>query len=418
MILRKKYLQAIEKEFDVHQVVAVLGPRQVGKTTLAKSFAESLSTNVTPVSENNEIFPYNAARTRSLLDVNEQGEQRLDGNVALFHETGVTHFDLENPLHLSRLKNPSLALKNIKGLVIIDEIQLIPELFSYIRHAVDEEPELKFLILGSASRDLINQSSETLAGRIGYIELTGFLIDEVSESEKLFARGGFPRSYLASSNENSSKWRHSFITTFLQRDLKALESSVTTELMGKLWKMLAHYHGNIINYSELGRSLQISDNTIRKYTEILSGCFMLRIVSPWHANIKKRQVKLPKIYIRDSGLLHSLLLVDTNENLLLNHPKLGAAWEGFALEQILNTNDHDEYYFWHTHNNAELDLLLINKGEKIGFEFKYTDSPKITKSMQISIKDLGLSKIIVVIPGKESFPLSEQISVRGLDNFI
>lgn len=370
MIERSEYVDRISAEFEVHSVVAILGPRQIGKTTLAKQYANTL-------------------------------------------DIEVTHFDLENPLHLSKLKSPNLSIGPLKGLIIIDEIQLKPELFSFIRYLVDSSNDKKFLVLGSASQDLINQSSQSLAGRIAYIELTALSIRETEDSWLLFERGGFPKSYLAKSNINSYKWRQAFIKTFVERDLASFGINISPRLMESLWMMLAHYHANIINYTELARSIRVSDSTIRRYVDILAGCFMLRILRPWHENISKRQVKLPKIYIRDSGLLHTLL--GTKDKMILNHPKLGAAWEGFALEQVIDLFRYDKCYFWASHEDAEIDLVVFEDNKRFGFEFKYTDFPKITKSMRIALQDLRLDSIKIIIPGNERFNLSDQIEVVGLD---
>jgi predicted AAA+ superfamily ATPase len=363
--------EQINEQFEVHSVCALLGPRQIGKTTLAKEYA------------------------------------------AQFANTYV--FDLENPTHLTRLEDPMLALADIEAnLIVIDEIQRRPELFPVLRVLVDERPR-KFLILGSASRDLIQQSSETLAGRIGYIELTTFSASEGAEENKLWLQGGFPRSYLASSKQ-SYLWRKSYITTFLERDISTLGYNIPPMLMRKLWMMVAHYHGQILNASEIGKSLSISYHTVKKYMDILEGTFMVRMLQPWFENISKRQIKSAKLYIRDSGLLHALLDIRDAEQLQV-HPKLGSSWEGFALEEIIKEYHAlpEECYFWATQAGAELDLLIIKDGKKIGFEFKYTDAPKITLSMRIAIETLKLDHLYIIFPYKEdSFPLAEQITARGL----
>ncbi len=330
---RVRFLEEIDFQFKVHPVCALLGPRQVGKTTLARSYAQKYSAD------------------------------------AIF-------FDLENPIDLVRLENPMLAFGNIKSkLVIIDEIQRRPELFQVLRVLVDENPEIKFLILGSASRDLIHQSSETLAGRIGYIELYPFSLFEVSNSEKLWIRGGFPRSYLAESAELSYAWRQNYVSTFLERDIPALGFSIPPAQMRRFWMMLAHYHGQIMNASEIARSLGISDHTVRRYLDILSGTFMIRLLSPWYENLHKRQVKKSKIYFRDSGILNVLQGIVTDEQ--FNHnPRLGAFWEGFALEEVIRylKMNPEEVFFWSTQADAELDLFLIKNRKRLGFEFKYADA--------------------------------------------
>lgn len=371
---RPKYQKDIEKQFRVHPACALLGPRQVGKTTLAKMFIESHPPD------------------------------------------GVRRFDLENPLDLAKLENPMLVLsKPESGLIVIDEIQLRPNLFPVLRVLIDETKERKFLILGSASRDLIRQSSETLAGRIGYIELMPFSLEEVDYSPHLWLRGGFPLSFLARNEEESFLWRQSYITTFLERDIANLGFQIPPQQMRRFWLMLAHYHGQIFNASEIGKSLGISDHTVRRYLDILAGTFMVRILSPWFENLKKRQVKSPKIYFRDSGILHALLGI-RNKTELDMHPKLGSFWEGFALEEICKQMEVslEESYFWKTQSGAELDLLILKNGKRIGFEIKYTDQPKITHSMRIAFKDLKLDHLYVIFPGKEIFPLDKQITARGL----
>jgi predicted AAA+ superfamily ATPase len=362
----------IDFQFEIHSVCGLLGPRQVGKTTLAKKYSR--------------------------------------------HYARVHFFDLENPIDLARLENPMLTLTNLQSdLIIIDEIQRRPELFPILRVLVDEKPR-KFLILGSASRDLLQQSSETLAGRIGYIELPPFSISETKEEKKLWLRGGFPRSYLASSDEQSYAWRQSYITTFLERDIPNLGFNIPPLLMRKLWMMLAHYHGQILNASEIGKSLSISHHTVKKYLDILSGTFMIRLLTPWFENISKRQVKSPKIYLRDSGLLHALFGLH-NEDQLQVYPKLGASWEGFALEEIIKEYraSSEECYFWATQAGAELDLMIIKDGKRIGFEFKHTDFPKVTPSMRIALETLKLDHLYVIFPyTHSSFPLADKITARGL----
>lgn len=376
---RQRYFKEIEKQFRVHSVCALLGPRQVGKTTLARMY----------MSEN-------------------------------FYNDAVL-FDLENPIDLARLENPMLAFSGItESLIVIDEIQLRPDLFTVLRVIVDD-PKLKrkFLILGSASRDLIQQSSQTLAGRIGYIELPPFSLFEVHDSEKLWLRGGFPRSYLADNQQDSYLWRQEYIRTFLERDIPSLGFNIPPAHLRRFWTMLAHYHGQTINFSEIARSLMISDNTVRRYLDILVGTFMIRMLLPWFENISKRQVKSPKMYFRDSGILHALLGVTTKADLESN-PKLGAFWEGYALEEIirfLQVNGED-VFFWATQADAELDLFIIKDGKRLGFEFKYTDAPKTTKSMHSAVADLKLDQLLVIYPGQQVFKLTETITACGLESFI
>lgn len=368
MIKRCVYLSKINEAFAEHPVCALLGPRQCGKTTLAKQFT---------------------------LDL-----------------TPVHFFDLENPTDLNMLESPALVLEPLQGTIVIDEIQRKPELFPYLRYLVDNAKDKKFLILGSASQELIKQSSETLAGRICYIDLPPFVLSEVENINEHWIRGGFPKSYLSSSLAYSEKWRINYIKTFLERDLSMMGIAITPALMRRLWHMLAHYHGQIANISELSRSLDMTDKTVRRYMEILEGCFMIRQLKPWHENLGKRQVKRPKLYIRDSGILHVLL----NIHDIHLHPKCGASWEGYAIENIIASYDGDiaEFYFWRTEKGAELDLLVINGGKRIGYEFKYSETPKMTKSAHIALKDLKLDELIIVYPGKRSYALAENISVKSL----
>jgi len=377
MIERSHFLHEIRATLTVHPICGLLGPRQCGKTTLAKQFARDFN--------------------------------------GLVH-----HFDLENPLDLAKLETPKLTLAPLTGLVIIDEIQRRPNLFPYLRVLADEQPDCKFLILGSASRELIQQSSESLAGRIGYIELTPFLLSEVglAQTDQLWCRGGFPGSYLAASEEYSQRWRADYISTFLERDLGTMGFNISPQHMRRLWMMLAHYHGNTLNYAELGRSLTLTDAKIRQYIDILAGTYMVRVLPAWFENISKRQVKAPKIFMRDSGLLNSLLGIDAA--MIRMHPKTGAAWEGFALEQVIqtiNANDQDCYY-WGSQHQAELDLFVVKYSQRQGFEFKYTDSPKTTKSMHSVLNDLKLELITLIIPGEADFYLHEKIRVQGLVTFV
>lgn len=377
-MLRTSYLRRITELFRVHRVVAILGARQCGKTTLARQFVRRLK----------------SSSARTLLD-------------------------LEDPTQLALLENPKLALGELRGLIVLDEIQRRPDLFPFLRVLVDEErKDRRFLILGSASRDLIRQGSESLAGRIAFIELPPFSWPEVKDLRRLWVRGGFPRSYLARSRGASFEWRKAYITTFLERDIPALGINVPPAALRRFWMMLAHYHGQILNLSELGRSLAVADTTIRRYLDVLTGTFMVRQLQPWFENIGKRQVKSPKIYLRDSGILHALM-GPQDEQALRTHPKLGASWEGFALEQVLNVLQAapEETYFWATHGGAELDLLVFHKGKRLGFEFKYTDSPRLTPSMKTAREDLHLDELTVIHPGKERFPLAEGIRAVGLEAF-
>lgn len=353
ILTRKYYLDSIDTSFLVNPICALLGPRQCGKTTLSKQYAEK---NKLP-----------------------------------------THFfDLEDPIDLSKLDNPKLTLEPLEGLIVIDEIQRKEELFPYLRVLVDKFPKKRILVLGSASQDLIRQSSETLAGRISYIEMTPFSIHETDDIKKLWYRGGFPKSYLASTEIISSQWRKSYIRTFLERDIRNFGFDIPPQTMRRFWSMLTHYHGQIFNASEIGRSINVSYKTSDRYLDILTGTFMVRILSPWFENLSKRQIKSPKIYFRDSGLLHTILGIENHQD-LLKHPKLGASWEGMALEQVIKHMEveNDDCYFWATQGGAELDLLILKNSKKLGFEIKYTDSPKITKSMRIAIEDLGLDNMMI-----------------------
>ena len=377
---RKEYIHQIENAFKVTPIVAILGPRQCGKTTLAKQY-------VARVKESSRLENY---------------------------------FDLEDPDDLTRLTHPKLTLSALEGLITLDEIQRVPEIFPLLRVMVDDNTlNQKYLILGSASRMLIRQSSETLAGRISYIELTPFNLSEVNESKNLWLRGGFPRSYLAQDDQSSVAWRKEFIRTYLEQDIPQLGIQVITSNLRRFWMTLAHYHGNIFNASEIGRALNISHTTTKSYLDILSNTFMLRQLQPWHENIKKRQVKSPKIYFRDSGILHALMgIKDTSD--LLTHPKIGASWEGFALEEItrhLNANQED-CYFWAAHAHAELDLLVFKDGKKYGYEFKYSDTPRLSKSMYTVLEDLKLEKLIVIYPGNKQYSPHEKVIICGLEDYI
>ncbi len=374
--IRRSFLSKIHETFDLHPLCGLLGPRQVGKTTLAKQYVETYF-------KNDAVF-----------------------------------FDLENSRDLDKLQDPMLTFSHIsERLIVIDEIQRRPDLFPLLRVLVDQ-PDSKhlFLILGSASRELLKQSSETLAGRIGYIELPPFSLAETHDSFRLWMRGGFPLSYLASSEEKSFKWREDFIDTFLETDIPNLGFQIPASQLRRFWLMIVYYHGQTFNASAISRSMGISDHTVRRYLDILAGTFMVRILTPWHENLEKRQVKSPKIYFRDSGILHALSGI-YEKNQLLNDPRLGAFWEGFALEEIIRTVDatSKECYFWGTIADAELDLLIIKRGVRVGFEFKYAYSPTISKSMRIAINDLKLDHLAVVYPGDEIYPLAEKITAYGLD---
>jgi predicted AAA+ superfamily ATPase len=379
---RKQILALIKRQLSLFPVVALLGARQVGKTTLARQIATT------------------------------EGDAGLP----------VHFFDLEDPTHLARLTDPMLALPPLEGLVVIDEIQLKTDLFPILRVLCDRpNSKTRFLILGSASPDLLRQGAETLAGRIAFIEVSPFGLFESPDLNpmQLWDRGGYPRSILAGSNEASVSWRTEYLKTFLERDIPQLGFSIPALAMRRFWIMLAHYHGQTINYSELGRSLDISDSTVRRYLDILAGAYVVRRVQPWFENIKKRQVKAPKVYIRDSGILHTLLSI-SDLHALQTNPKLGASWEGFALEEIAKVLGlrEEETYFWSIHGQGELDLLLFKGGKRIGVEFKYTSTPAVTKSMNLAIDTLKLDTLKIVHPGAGIWPLSDGITCYGLGELI
>ena len=361
-----------------YPVVALLGPRQVGKTTLARLFAVSLE------------------------------------------EMPVHWFDLESLVDLARLSNPELALSPLRGLVILDEIQRMPELLPVLRVLADRpETPARFLILGSASLELVKGASESLAGRLSFVDVTGFTLEETGAEHlrQRWWRGGFPRAYLARNDRAASQWQEDFFRTFLEQNIPQLGIRVPAATLRRFWTMLAHYHGQIWNASELARALGSSEPTARRYLDILVGTYMVRQLPSWFENLKKRQVKAPKIYIRDSGVCHALLGLESMEA-LESHPKLGASWEGFALEQILAVTGDSNAYFWATHSGAELDLLVVHRGRRVGFEFKYSENPSTTKSMQIALADLGLDHLYVVYPGQHRIPLTESITASPLPDLL
>src|SRR3989339_33083 len=369
IIQRKQDIEEINRLLKLFPVTAILGPRQSGKTFLANR------------------MKYNH------------------------------YFDLENPQDVARLENPQITLEDLSGLIVIDEIQHHKDLFKIMRYLVDRNPKQKYLILGSASGNLMKQSSESLVGRIGYYSLGGFSISDIGANniKKLWLRGGLPRSFLSRNDNESFLWLSNYISTFLERDIPQFGITIPSYTLRKFWLMLSHYHGAILNYSELARSFGVSDMTVRKYIDILEHTFMMRILQPWYANIGKRLVKSPKIYIRDSGILHSLLSIQ-NFNQLSAHNKVGASWEGFALECISKSLEkkNEELFFWNTHNGAELDLFWQNKGKNWGIEFKYSDAPKITRSIHLAINDLKLSHLWIVYPGKQYYKLSANVTIIPL----
>lgn len=372
---RPRHRAVLEAALHRAPVVAILGPRQVGKTTLA-------------------------------------------GELARRHKGPVTRFDLEDPEDLRQLSDAKLALGELRGLVVLDEIQRRPDLFPVLRVLVDRRPlPARFLVLGSASPELLRQGSESLAGRIHYHELTPFRLDEAgaSNAERLWLRGGFPRAFLARTEAESAAWRRDFIRTYLERDVPQLGPRVPAETLQRFWSMLAHYHGQIWASSEFARSFGMSDVTVRRYLDLLSSLFLVRQLPPWHENIGKRLVKSPKVYVADTGLLHQLLGIGSREA-LLRHPKLGASWEGFALATVETCLGaaREECYFYATHGGAELDLLVVRGTRRIGFEFKRTVAPEITKSMRIALADLRLERLDVVHAGGRTYPLAERVRAVAL----
>lgn len=368
MIPRPQAYKNITKILELFPVAALLGPRQCGKTTLARIIAE---------------------------------------------KNPSTFFDLENPVDVARLTAPMSVLENIKALVIIDEIQRKPELFELLRVLADRaDNPAKFLILGSASPDMVKGASESLAGRIGFTDLSGFNLWEagVENRDSLWVRGGFPNSFLAPDDNGSMVWRENFIRTFLERDIPQLGISIPSETLRRFWTMIAHYHGRVWNAAQFARSMGTSEITARRYLDILAGAYMVRVLPPWFENLRKRQVKAPKIYIRDSGIFHALLQLE-NLSDIQGHPMLGSSWESFALEHVVGAFNNRDIYFWATHAGAELDLLVMSKGKRYGFEFKYVDAPGTTRSMRTAINDLALEHLWVVYPGKEEYDLDETISV-------
>ncbi len=375
---RPDLLAQIKSRFRSNPIVLLLGPRQCGKTTLALQFA--------------------AGRK-------------------------VEYFDLESPPDLARLSEPMTALEPLRGWVVIDEAQLKPDLFAVLRVLADRRPlPARFLVLGSASPDLARGVSESLAGRVALMTMAGFDLAEVGIKalRRLWWRGGFPRSFLAASDHNSRQWRADFIQTFLERDLRRFGVEVAPVALRRFWNMAAHYHGQIWNASEIGRSLGEAHTTVKRHLDILCGAFVMRQLPPWFENVGKRQVKSPKVYLRDSGLLHELLGI-TSFAALEAHPKLGASWEGFALEEVLRGTGDREAYFWNTQGGAELDLMVFVSGKRFGFEFKYADAPGVTNSLRVAHDDLKLKRVYVVHPGAKSYPLNnwaEAVAIRDVRNRI
>lgn len=367
MVARPRHLERLAWLFQTFPVVAILGARQVGKTTLARDFGASW-----------------------------QGP--------------VTHLDLERAADLALLVDPELTLGPLEGLVILDEVQRRPELFPVLRVLVDRPgSETKFLVLGSASPDLLQQSSESLAGRIGYHQLRGFALDETGPSalDRLWLRGGFPRSFLAPGEAESMEWRRSFLQTFLERDLPQLGVRTPAETLRRFWSMVAHYHAQTWNGAEIARAFGVGETSVRRYLDLLTSALVLRQLPPWHTNVAKRQVRSPKVFVEDSGLLHTLLGIETSAD-LAGHPKVGASWEGFLVKEIIERLNArtEECFFWATHTGAELDLLVVSGLRRLGFEIKRTTAPRLTRSMATVMADLELERLYLVHAGEASFSLA------------
>ena len=371
MLKRSQLLARLRAGLKANPAVALLGPRQCGKTTLARQLAGTSKS---------------------------------------------TYFDLENPVDLARLSEPKTALEQLRGLIVIDEVQRHPDLFPILRVLLDRKPiRARFLILGSASPELLRQSSETLAGRIAIVEMAGFTLEEINRPDlnRLWLRGGFPRSFLARTEAASIAWREDFIRTFLERDLAQLGVQVPSGTMRRFWTMTAHYSGGIWNSSHIGRSLGEAHTTVKRHLDALSGALVVRILEPWFENVGKRLVKSPKVYIRDSGLLHTLLGIGEGRQ-LDGHPVIGGSWEGFIIEQLLAAVPKAQAYYWRTQAGAELDLLLFLKGRRIGIEIKRADAPKMTPSMGSALEDLGLHRLFVIYPGSVRYSLRSKVEVMSL----
>jgi len=365
MIERTHLHHAIQSALERSRAVALIGPRQCGKTTMARQFVSS---------------------------------------------TSINYFDLEDPFSLARLDQPMSTLQDLNGLVVIDEVQRRPDLFPILRVLVDRDPlPARFLILGSASPALLRQSSESLAGRITIVTMSGFSLEEVGKEaqNQHWRRGGFPLSFLASSEQESLDWRKDFVRALLERDIPQFGFIIPSTTLFRFWSLLTHYHGQIWNAAEAARTLEVSQSTTRRYVDLLQDLFMVRQLQPWYANLSKRQVKSPKIYLRDTDLLHYLLGIRSEQELAI-HPRSGASWEGYVIEEVIKVAKPDEAYFWATHSGAELDLLLIKNGRRIGVECKRMDAPRLTPSMRIALQDLQLDSLLVIYPGLHPYPLGEK----------
>jgi len=364
-IARENHLQRLRLLIGEFPVVALLGARQVGKTTLARHLQAST-------------------------------------------QDPTTWFDLEDPADLARLADPGLELRPLRGLVVLDEIQRLPDLFPLLRVLADRPATpARFLVLGSASPELLRQTSESLAGRVAFHELDGLSLEEVDDLEHLWLRGGFPRSYLARTEPASRRWRDGFVSTFLSRDLPGLGSRIPPTTLRRFWTMLAHWHGQVWNGAEFGRAFGISHTTVRRYLDLLTSVYVVRQLQPWFENIRKRQVRSPKIYIADSGLLHALLGLTSRED-VVSHPKVGASWEGFVIQQVIHLLrvPPEQCFHWSTHAGAELDLLVMSGGRRLGFEVKRTEAPRVTRSMRSANETLGLSQLFVVHAGTGTYRMA------------
>ena len=375
MIYRLNDIALVRTALRRSRVAAIIGPRQCGKTTLARQF-------VPPDSPN--------------------------------------YFDLEDPASLARLSEPDTALRPLRKLVVIDEVQRRPGLFPLLRVLADRRPlPARFLILGSASPDLLKQSSETLAGRLETVPLEGFRLSDLGAAaqDRHWVRGGFPLAYTARTEADSLAWRRQFLQTFLERDMPQLGIAIPAVSMRRFWTMIAHYHGQIWNAAELARAMAVNESTVRRYLDLMTGVFMVRQLPPWFENLGKRQVKAPKVYVRDTGLLHALLGI-ANQRDLESHPKVGASWEGYAVEEVIKFFRPDEAYFWATHGGAELDLLLFKSGRRVGVECKRMDAPRLTPSMRIALADLKLNHLYVLYPGEKTYSLAKNVDVMPLTTFV
>ena len=371
MIARSAAAARLKTALEENPVCALLGPRQCGKSTLAREFSDGRE---------------------------------------------VRWFDLEDSGDRAALRQPELALSPLRGLVVIDEVQREPGLFASLRPLADRRgAPARFLVLGGAAPTIVRGVSESLAGRVGFVDLGGLNLAEVGPKARdvLWLRGGFPRSFLATTDPASARWRSDFLRTFLEQDLPQLGVRTAAETLRRFWTMIAHFHGQVWNGAEFARALSASEPTARHYLDLLCGTYMVRRLQPWHTNLGKRELKAPKIYVRDSGLLHRLLGI-TDRASLLSHPKLGASWEGFALEQILAACGAEDTYYWATHNGAELDLVLFRRGKAWGVEFKVGDGPTMTKSLQIALGDLKLERAWIVHAGTKTYPVNERVDALPL----